>query len=365
MAKNLIISFAGYFGYGNLGDELILESEINLFSDCLRDKGLSFTANIFVPLDKGFSYGYQNRFLNDVLVEVRLINRWSIFDIIRTLGKTDLFILGGGSLFQDVTSIRSPFYYSFLSYVAKILTRKIWMFGQGVGPLKRRISRFITAKAFKMADKIFLRDERSISFIKEILGINSNNIVLIPDVVFYMLKYTKNLNDVDKEYIVLNLRPIKHRQDVLFKTAVQTALRFSKLLKMPVLFVGMHKEDIIVFNELKDKGVFYDIEIREVKIESFDEAMQIFSKAVLTVGMRFHSLVLSACFGVPFIGVPYDPKVESICDYYGAPLSTQKDLLIEEILSLTSRIKERSLGLVFELKRHVNEAIDEFLNEVV
>ena len=48
-----------------------------------------------------------------------------------------LYINGGGSLIQDVTSRRSLWYYLFTLRAAKRLGCKVMMYGCGIGPVKR------------------------------------------------------------------------------------------------------------------------------------------------------------------------------------------------------------------------------------
>ncbi len=44
------------------------------------------------------------------------------------------------------------------------------------------------------------------------------------------------------------------------------------------------------------------------------------SRAQLLIGMRLHALILAVRLGVPFIAIPYDPKVAGLCEELAYPL---------------------------------------------
>jgi polysaccharide pyruvyl transferase WcaK-like protein len=58
-----------------------------------------------------------------------------IFEVIKVMKKSKLFINGGGNLIQDVTSTRSLSYYLGSIYLAKALGLKIMLYANGIGPV--------------------------------------------------------------------------------------------------------------------------------------------------------------------------------------------------------------------------------------
>ncbi len=53
---------------------------------------------------------------------------------------------------------------------------------------------------------------------------------------------------------------------------------------------------------------------------TLEKAAAILQGARVAIGMRLHALVLAARFAVPFLAVPYDPKVTALCEDLDYPL---------------------------------------------
>ena len=94
----MYILISGYYGFGNLGDELILKNIRNELER--RFPGAGITVLSSCPADTRHCHG------------VNAISRWNPIRVSVAMWKSDLFILGGGGLIQDHTSSRSLLYYA-------------------------------------------------------------------------------------------------------------------------------------------------------------------------------------------------------------------------------------------------------------
>ena len=306
----------GYYGFGNLGDELLLSSTISILERCgvNRDKIIVFSNNPELT-SSGFS--------------VKSINRWSWNGVFTALKSSDRLILGGGGIFQDSTSIKSCLWYWGVIRLANFLGVKIFAIGQSVGPLKTKISRFLAADALKLCGKIHVRGAKSL---REAENLGCRNISCGTDLVFTL----KNDGVISRGNLkLLNVRPCRNLDS------------FKKIL-IP------HIDDYTVGVALshEDENVIKSLGLREIfRVRNFDDAKKIWSEAKSAVGMRLHFGILSQIFRTPLAMMPYDIKINEFAESSGVPLiaddwavpvmpreipesSKEIDILCREILAL-------------------------------
>ena len=141
------ILLSGYFGFDNVGDEAILNAMVKGIRKEMPDAELvAMSANPELTARKN---------------GIRAIDRMSIISIMKEMRDMDLFISGGGSLFQDVTSRRSILYYLGVAYLAKVIfKKKVMIYSQGIGPVTDPKNRERMAKLFRKLDIINVRDNQ-------------------------------------------------------------------------------------------------------------------------------------------------------------------------------------------------------------
>src|SRR5690606_34850383 len=100
--KKILIS--GYYGFDNSGDDAILKAMVEDLKE--NDNSIEITALS------------RNPTFTEKIYNIRAVNRFKIRDVMRAIEDCNLFISGGGSLLQDVTSTRSLLYYLSLMEVA-------------------------------------------------------------------------------------------------------------------------------------------------------------------------------------------------------------------------------------------------------
>ncbi|MGL5034292.1 MAG: polysaccharide pyruvyl transferase CsaB, partial [Microcystaceae cyanobacterium] len=138
----------GYYGQGNGGDEALLVSLLQILPSEIE--AIVLSAN---PQQTQQSYAVQS-----------CPNRsWSqVFTVLR---QSDIFIWGGGSLMQDVTSLNSALYYGGLMAIAQLLGLKTIALAQGIGPLNHPLTRWLTRTVLSRCDGITVRDEASLALL--------------------------------------------------------------------------------------------------------------------------------------------------------------------------------------------------------
>ena len=131
MHKRIVIS--GYYGFDNFGDEAILSVLVN------RLKNFGFEIVVLSSNPRKTSMNY---FVNS-------IKSFDFFQVAGLLKQSNILISGGGSLLQDVTSLKSLVYYLWVIATALRYKKKVIIFAQGIGPIKNKIAEFFTLKILK------------------------------------------------------------------------------------------------------------------------------------------------------------------------------------------------------------------------
>src|SRR5438105_835314 len=112
------ILIAGYYGFGNVGDELILSS-------ILMEIGKRYPSSRITVLsaDPERTHRFHG---------VSSVRRWSPLAVVRAIWKADVLVVGGGGLLQDQTSSRSLAYYLGLVALARLLVCPVVFYALGV-----------------------------------------------------------------------------------------------------------------------------------------------------------------------------------------------------------------------------------------
>lgn len=282
----------GYYGYDNLGDDLILESIVNTLNNQFKFKVLT--------------YNYEKTHKVNNVVPV---SRSKFLKIIHEIFTSDIVASGGGSLLQDATSSKSLYFYLGLIILGKIFRKKTIFLFNGIGPINGSFNQKLVQWVLSKVDRIILRDVQSKELLTK-LGI-TKNVEVVGDAVFL------NEHDVEKTYseknasklIIISLRPWKNFDKVkIFETNKLIKALLSKGYSVELLPLMMPDDYEILREIAKDN----DVEI----IDFHDKQGKLFNKiesAHVLIGERLHSLIISSICETPFIGIEYDPKIAGYC----------------------------------------------------
>lgn len=296
--RSIVIS--GYYGFGNVGDEAVLAG----IRAGLRELGVE--AQLTVPS------GDPRRTMREH-PGVLAIPRMRPLPLIRALRDCDLCISGGGSLFQDVTSVRSPYYYLTVLRLAQMLKRRTMIYAQGVGPLFGAGVRRRVAAAFSRTDAITVRDGQSMELLREI-GV-TREVQVVADPAFLVEPDLQAADRLIQEaglkagnLVGIALRPWPGYEDWI-REAAAAILETCGELGLQVAFIPMQ--------ESQDSASCAGAPIlRHGGIPGV--AKGLIARCELVVGMRLHSLIFAASLGVPFVPIAYDPKVSAFATEAGA-----------------------------------------------
>jgi len=323
---------AGYFGCGNLGDDAILLG----FLSGLGDQDVSVVVLSGNPEETNRLYG------------VSAVNRMDWSAINEQIAKCDALVFPGGSIFQDVTSVKSVAYYARLVSLAKKARKKVILLGQGIGPLKSFLGRRLAVGAFNSCDLIAVRDAASVSTLQG-LGVKVTPRVTA-DLAFLLPK-PPALEDVrdfgvgDMKTIGIAPRPVGKLKG---SEVVSLFGEFCKMLYrnnlMPVLIELDKKEDSLLINEIEKTHGGKVPGIR--KLSTPMQLQQRLMRIESVVSLRLHCGILAATVGIPPFMVSYDPKVTAFAQQMDLPAAPN-------IAGLTpTRLFESFMGFYKERDRY-------------
>ena len=315
----------GAYGRGNAGDDAILEAIVTELRQI--DPDLPIWVLSRNPDDTRLTY------------RVNSIYTFAIPRFLRRMGKTRLYINGGGSLMQDVTSHRSLWFYLFTISAAKRLGCQVMMYGCGIGPIHSPANRRRAAKVLqKSVDAITLRDTHSREELED-MGVTNPEIILSADPTVILPAAPEQVVDgilesqgIDPRgrYIGFALRPWPGFEEkaALFGAAADYA--YEKYGLTPVFLPIERRLDVGAARLAAQhmKAPHYILP----ETGSSDHTIGLFARMQVVVSMRLHALVFAAGQGVPLVGVVYDQKISSFLSYIGQDLYTDLDAVTVEAL---------------------------------
>jgi polysaccharide pyruvyl transferase CsaB len=318
MAARVLLS--GYYGYRNAGDEAVLAAILQT----LRTHGGNPDITV---LSGDPSYTERTH-------SVRAVRRKDLF---RALPECDVLFQGGGSLLQDVTSARSLYYYLYVIVAARIIRRPVFLYAQGIGPLRRPASRAAVRTVLNHVQAITLRDRDSKTVLADV-GVTRPPVYVTADPVWALEPapadragtiWSRQGLPSNGRTIALALRDWPAAPE-LDGVAADAATTLQSKGFEPVLFPMQRPGD--EQQALRISGRMP----RPAPVLSGDyhpaDLMALAARADLLVGMRLHALIFAAASGVPVLALNYDPKVETLAHELGdAPKVEVEGLTAERL----------------------------------
>lgn len=358
--KKIVLS--GYYGFDNLGDEAIL----NYLVSFLKENSIEPIVLSANPEKTSKTY------------DVQSVNRNDFSKILEVVQQSDGLISGGGSLLQDKTSKKSLIYYLIIMYIAKKVAKKpVYFYGQGVGPIVGKDSKFLTSFILKKLDMMSVRDEESHLFLTKVIKLKNHVDIIHDPVLFYPTHDTEKIPDgfteeeisfLNKRPVYVSIRPTEENQNV-----VNAFVQYIQSLKekgIPVISFPFHpsQDTQITKDVLKqfDNAMFIE------KPLNLEQGSYILAKSRLVVGMRLHSLILAASQRTPFVGISYDPKIDSFVKQFnqhvaGNIQSVTADSIIKEsdLLLNNEEVSRTIITEYLDKMKTTNDAFNKKLTSLI
>ena len=329
----------GYYGKGNGGDEALLASLLQMLPSEVIPYVLSGN-----PAQTTMRYGVESG------------DRFSVITLIQALSKSDVFIWGGGSLMQDVTSWGSPLYYGGLMALAQQRGLKTIAWAQGIGPLQRSLIKNITRTVLKKCTAVSVRDRASAKLMSS-WGIPC---LIAPDPVWALeASPAKEIRDTSNPRVAVTLRPHAQLTPQRLHCLTQALINFQATTQTTILLIPFQPtQDLPIAQTIQAQLPSSQI----ISLENPRELKGLFRGVKMVIGMRLHSLIMAAAEGCCCFGLSYDPKVSQLMNAVNLPgweltqLPESPDLIcqiwLSEFVNSNSLSKEQIQSLVNQALKH-------------
>ncbi len=322
----------GYYGFGNLGDEWLLETMVHYG----RTQGHQLTVLSHRPGQTSAAYG------------VPAISRWNPLRFLTQLRKNDLLLFGGGGLIQDRSSARSVFYYLAQIMAAKMIGKKVIMLGQGLGPLQGASARLFCELILPLVDLIVTRDAVSTQWCFD-LGLEQERVVEAADLV-WLKSFPINREDRKKNWVLCLRSTAPIAGEYLSKLHALAIKHDRVLVAIPF---GDHGDEAWL-ERLKQRGA-----LQGCRLARQEDYPHVFSQAEMVISMRYHALLLGAQTSALLLGMGDDPKVQSLMHDLGQLTATWENLPEKAVRLLSERnryqeiLQQRRLALIKKAGKNI------------
>jgi len=320
-SKNVLL--AGYYGFGNTGDEAILAAILT----GLRERVPSSRAVVISgdPTSTRAQHG------------VEAIPWRDIASIARAVADSDLVLVGGGGLFQDhwgvdPKSLLTPRHYGITFYagpaiLAAMNGKPLALLGLGFGPLGSPESRRIVRGVCEAASYLSVRDADSRALLLA-SGVDEGRVTLSADAAFALPSVRRSaaarLREAGVEasfpLVAVALRPWTVGTDPnVWEGEVAGALdRLVEKTGGTLLFVPFQRsgradeDDAGVAARVRERlsHSTRSVILRDPLTPA--ESRGLMASCDLVLAMRLHAAVFAVADAVPLVGIAYDPKVRAL-----------------------------------------------------
>ncbi len=299
MGASRLALLCGYYGEHNIGDDALLAALLQQLPPA------------WTPLVTGYDQAeLKQRF------DVATCPRRSFKAVLAALGRCDALILGGGSLLQDSTSWRSLLYYVLLIGAARLTGKPVLLWGQGLGPLRRRASRLLVRLVLPLVTASSWRDPVSAAQVRR-WGVacleGSDPVWSLPPLAWQGAAGP----------IVLCFRSSPLLGASQWRLLLEALAHLATSGDRQVLWLPFHRgQDTGLLERLRAEGLVPEalaVRSRECQLTSPEQAMELFAGAGLVLAMRLHGLILAALASAPCCALSYDPKVAAAASAIDCP----------------------------------------------
>ncbi len=334
----------GYYGFGNLGDDLMLKVVVGRIRDVYPNASIYVIGESTPSIANILPVNLKKNLINLPII-TSVVYLWRLLAVVL---KVDKLIIGGGTLFLDRGQHNpSMMLLTVAVFLRKIFFKKSYITGIGIDKLTRSINKWYLRRILDNSETVAVRDNFSYNATNS--SARRSNIIKASDILFDS-RFVQSLKEViifNRKYITLVLcdynrmaRSVAERK--IFKERclefITTIIKkWGGEFKIALCAFQYNKgdRDHEFLTELRDDIVkeqpFFSDKIIVEYVHSEDQLKEYIGRAIFVVSNRYHALVFSAILGVPFMGIQVEMKIGDICDKFKMPFIKESDYVADGI----------------------------------
>lgn len=292
-----------------------------------------------------------------------------ILNTLKWIFKSDVVVIGGGEIVQDLSSLVYIPYQLMRPYIASLFGKKLFGYAIGIGTEYEisKIGRLQASWVLNKFDIITVRDKKSKDMLENFLKVKKPKIYLTADPA---LNLASSDEFYEKEkFCVVSVRSIYHRTRSILPFSIRRKLnmlpkeyykrikQFQKeiasLAEKIIDEYGLHikflntycgksmsaEDDIFTNKVINNIDDSYERYISIINPASFPcQVKEILSKSEFVISVPLHPLILGAAGGVPVISIAYASKSSCFMQSIGMEEYTH------EVINLNQKIDK---GMIF------------------
>jgi polysaccharide pyruvyl transferase WcaK-like protein len=344
----------GYYGQGNLGDDLLMASAAEMIRKAAPAAPIHLHCHETARLPDLDVKDLHPVPASALLADVKRSKPARMADYMSLLRthfiQCRAFVFGGGTVLQEGAS---PF--GLLVILATVMQARrhrlqVIAIGAGIGAARTRLGHFLLRRILKRIDVLCLRDAASIIAVEALVP--GKPVHAVADLV-YALPFTAlpptALPEVQSEaHAIFSIQPaVTGRKDAV-GAAVRTALASTI-----AAFVARGWHCTLLAFETKREGAT-GLDDREAWTEVAGDLLALhptqvellapsgnltavtarMADARVHVGQRYHGHVLAAVAGVPFAGIAHDRKIVEVCRSFSMPCICVENITPDALLAM-------------------------------
>jgi polysaccharide pyruvyl transferase CsaB len=319
------VLICGAYGKGNAGDDAILRAIVNEMRSIDRDMPLTVMSRR--PRMTELDYRADSIFTFNIQKMHALLRRAA------------LYINGGGSLIQNVTSNRSLYFYLYTLRAARKRGAGVMMYGCGIGPVVTDAKRRLAANVLNRdVDVITLREDDSRDELSR-MGVTAPRIAMAADPALTLDPASDAAVDAafnaagippHGDYLCLCVRNWKNFAAAV--PAIAKAADYAKeklgldIVLLPIEMPADESAGDALAAAMNSTPYIFR---RRFDTET---TIGIIARMHGVLSMRLHALVFAARMGVPSAGIVYDQKVDGFMRYMRTELFVDLDKVTADVL---------------------------------